>query len=123
MIDTHLEPEGLVINGQLESVYVYFRRGVKIREALQLTDSDVGRILVYVGRDGYPTAIQLVDHFDLSAQPKNTTPMSPQEAKQILFAIVCKMVAYVDAKRQRLGDLLIRDAVDAIRHLEPPTLA
>ncbi len=117
-----IKSEGLWIDGDCESLYVYFRDNVEIREGLRFTLPDVGRTLVYVGIDGLPVAMQFVDPIkqDTLSDAQAAT-ISSEQAHQILFALASKMVAFTEARRQRLGNELIRDAVKAARsiHAEP----
>lgn len=54
----------LEINGKIESIYIYFRLGVRIKETKKLYIDGIGRLLLYMGIDGRPNALQLVDPLD-----------------------------------------------------------
>lgn len=112
MISLQEKPEQLVIDGHVESVYVYFRTDVPVKEALRFEMEGIGRVLVYVGQDGIPTAIQFIDRFSLRRRHDDSETMPPELAKLMLFGLASKMVAFTEAGRRRLGEVLIQDAID-----------
>lgn len=113
MIDMQEKTEVFELDGRIESVYVYFRTGVQIKEALRFKLDVWGRVLVYVGTDGVPVAFQFVDGWERTRQSEDESDSIPaHQAKLMLFGIASKMVAFFEAGRQRLGDVLIKDAIE-----------
>lgn len=112
MIELAQKPQTLTVDGTVQSLHVYFREAVPIKEVVRFTLEHCGRVLVYVGQDGIPVALQFAD-----PPPKRPPPaprvddMTLEQAVTILFGLASKMVAFAEAKRQRLGDMLIRDAI------------
>jgi len=120
MIDRGLQPKVLQIDGQIESIYIYFRDNVPIKEALKLSFNPFGRVLVYVGIDNLPVAFQFVDPCPkevLASCPPSSAPYDHNAVKFILFGIACKMIAFNEASQRRLGGALIKDAIEAMNSL------
>ena len=125
MIDSSLQPEALIVGGSVQSMYVYFRNN-NIKETLPFKWGKLGRVLVYVGVDGFPVAMQFVDPFarpsdeELVAASKGMVGRDPQAE---LFSIAIKMITFVEANRQRLGDALTKDAIGVAKRIKPRDIA
>ena len=117
-----LIPEVLQVDGKTESLYVYFRKGVKIKESLRIFSKGLGRIIVNVGFDENPVAMQVVDFPAVSqavAAQNQELDMDYEEAKRVLHSLAKAMIALVEVGRRDLGEQLISDALEAAKHLKP----
>ncbi len=113
MIELGIQPKRLVVDGETQSIYVYFRRNVRIKETIRFILEPIGRVLVYVGHDGMPIALQFVDPLCIPEDQKIEPPagMTVDDAVFALYGVACKMVAFHEADRQALGNALIQDAI------------
>lgn len=106
----------LVVNGVTESLYVVFRRNTPIKETLRAASAPDERMLIYVGKDDLPVAVQLVD------RPKklSDTPCGWNMPKAFMFAITAAFgltCAYIDSVRrgeQEIGKQLLEDVMKQI---------
>ena len=101
---------------RIESSYVFFREGMAIKESFKFRHDGTGRILVHVGIDGMPVALQFIGG-PQDVIFKDITESESKEAYLQLFGLACKMVAFHETHHLKLGSDLIEDALKAIKYI------
>ncbi len=102
MLGANLQSQKVVLDGKVESLYVYFVEEARIAATLHGTLPDEGRVLVYVDAADNPVAMQFVDPLpewnaengeDLKAE------MGDDESRMILFGMASNIVQAARSKQ------------------------
>jgi len=72
------------VGGKVESLIVYFKDDASIKEGREFTFAG-NRVVVYVGGDGFPVALQFLD-------PLPVSPIDLPSPRQILYGLACQMI-------------------------------
>ncbi len=103
--------------GKLRILYVVFRVGTPVVETIEFRQGDLC-VLVDRGKDNFPVSTQFIFDRGVADALRPGRQIDQKElagALLTIFMISTQMVAYHDAQRQRLGNELIKEAVQHLR--------
>lgn len=107
---------------KVQAVYLVFREGMKAKETLRFQNRITNdQLLIDCGQDGYPIAVHFLLANGMGAEAKQPL-LSKREldsAIQALFLFATEMIRYHEARMQKRGNDLVKDATRVLKTVPP----